>query len=322
MNPRYWRHILFFLFAAGFLISAPLVVLYTAGYRYHFDSGKIVQTGVLNVTSIPKGATVFIDGQIQNERTPAVVSNVIPGPHVVSVTKDNYTSWEKTLEVSSKQSTFASQIVLFLIQAPEILTTPNLPKPPTIKNTWHTTSSNFKIQNTQDRSILSRVDENNLATILAYLPLSTYRIETSPSPYLLLRDEIRGRIVLIDSNDSTQPILLNADANQWVWSPTGEALLFSDGFDIEVYYPASHSQETITRLSQPITGISWYPLGNMVVFGYGGNVHAQELDRRGQTNATTLVDGLSVETFWFEEDGTWLVGLTKDGNGFRKRMQR
>ena len=322
MFSRYWRHILFVLFAAGFLISAPLVVLFTAGYRYHFESGKIVQTGVLNVSSIPKGATVFLDDLIQKERTPAVISNVIPGDHIVRVEKDGYSSWKKTMEISSKQSTFSNQVVLFLQLAPEIRSASELPKPPSIKPIWRQYPPEFHLQNTQDRTVLSRIDSNNLASILAYLPLSTYHLEPSPDPYLMLRDETRKRIVLIDTRDQSQPIILNTDAEQWSWSPSGDALLFSDSFDIEVYIPSSHARETITRLSHPIFGLTWYPLGYMTVFGYEGTIYAQELDRHGEPNKTTLLEGLDVTQFWFEEDGTWLVGLTSDGNGFRKRLQR
>ena len=116
-------------------------------------------------------------------------------------------------------------------------------------------------------------------------------------------------------------MLLNTDADQWSWSPSGDALLFSDGFDIEVYAPSLHAQETITRLSQPITGLRWYPLGRVAVFGYEGNLFAQELDRRGEPNKTTLVEGLGVLEFWFENEGEWIVGIAADGS-FRKRLQK
>ncbi len=322
MFSRYWRQILFFFFAAGFLISAPAVVLFTAGYRYHFASGKIVQTGIMNIHSIPKGANVLIDGKLQKERTPAVISNVIPGFHEVRVEKEGYSSWKKTLEVSSKQSTFVEQAVLFLMQDSETNDGPLVGKNPAIKPEWNQTPLNFKIQNTSDRSVLSFVDENNLASIIAYLPPSDYAIEPAPAPYLLLKDETRGRLVLVDIVNTTQPILLNTDAIQWAWSLSGETLLFSDGFDIEAYTPSLHFRETLTRFSQPIFGLTWYPKGRLVVFGYTGNIFALELDRRGEPNKTTLMEELPVKEYWFENEGEWLVGILEDGRGFKKRLQK
>jgi hypothetical protein len=322
MFTRYWRHILFFAFVAGFLITAPIVVLYTAGYRYHAGTGKIVQTGVLSIRSIPKGAMIYIDDVLQNDRTTAVIGNVLPGSHRIRVEKPDYSSWEKTLDVFSKQSTLVSQLVLFLDQPPEFSKPTQSPKPPATKPAWETLQTKkFSVQNTPDRSIVSRMDENEVASIVAYLPLSAYQFEEAPSPYLMLLDKKRERVVLIDTQESTQPILLNTDATQWAWSSTGDSLLLSDGFDIEVYIPSIHAQETITRLSQPIVGLQWYPLGREVVFSYGGAIFAQELDRRGQSNKTMLVAGLIIRNFWFENDGEWLVGTTADGM-FRKKLQR
>lgn len=410
MLKRYWRHLLFFLFVAGFLISAPLVVLHTAGYRYHLGSGKIVQTGVLNVSSIPRGASIYVDGQLQKERTPAVIDNILPGSHLVRIEKSEYSSWEKTLEVRSRKSTFVSQVVLFLSQEAEFSPTVSdltplvhvptgtlfYPKQLEVnneqawssdgrfiqlqrqvmqtktgqiiltllpnerfefdvndknrgylfsENTVHvvqletgektlfplqaqaieSADAHHLIQNSADRSVLSQIDSNQIATIIAYLPLSTYRFITTPSPYLLLQDTKRDRLILVNPNERSEPILLNAEVKEWTWSLEEPRLLFTDGFDVEVYSPQSHTRETVTRFSQPIQGLHWYPEGNVAIFKTEGAIFAQELDRRGSINKTTLMTGLSGSGFWFEENGKWLVGLTSDNEKtkiFRKRLQR
>lgn len=307
------------------MITAPLVVLFTAGYRYQFDTGRIVQTGVLNVQSYPKGANVWIDDVQQEEHTPAVIDDVAPGEHVVRIQKDGYSSWKKTIEIQSRQSTFISQIVLFLPDQPiQFFDTP--PSPPTdVATLWQPAFGTFQIQQTSHQSLLTQLNDQQLSTIIAYLPLSDYTLETAPAPYLLLRDDTRERIVLIDTQQASQPILLNTDANQWAWSPSGHALLFSDGFDVEVYYPSVHARETMTRLSQPIAGLRWYPIGHIAVFHQGSTLYAQEIDRHGEPNKTILLEGLSVTKFWFEEEGDFLVGVlqTEEGKqGFKKRLQK
>jgi len=108
------RAILFFIFLFGFLIAAPLVVLYTAGFRYNVTSGRFTQTGVLSLGSTPKGATIYIDDERRRERTPAVLQNILPGTHRVRLEKDGYTAWEKTLSVAARQTTFATKVALFL----------------------------------------------------------------------------------------------------------------------------------------------------------------------------------------------------------------
>lgn len=322
MLKRYWRPMVFFLFAAGFLVSAPIVVLYTAGYRYHFGSGKIVQTGLMSVSSIPRGADIVMDGVLMSEKTPAAIDNIIPGMHEVRIEKNGYTTWQKTLDVYSKQTTFAREVVLFLDAESERLDGVSLGSPIAAIYDWQPLSVTYTVQNVHDRSVISHQSENGVASILAYLPLGAYAFEEAPAPYLLLRDSARGRLILLDSSQTAAPILLNTNATKWAWSRTGDALLFSDGFDMEAYAPTLHRRETITRLSTPITGLAWYPLGRVAVFGNGGNVYAQELDRRGEPNTTTLVEGLDVVTFWFADDGKWIAGVSEDGDGFRKRLQR
>lgn len=320
MFKRYWRPIVFFLFTVGFLITAPVVVLYTAGYRYHFGTGKIVQTGIITISSIPKGADVLIDTQRQDQRTPAVIGNILPGSHEVRVEKSGYVPWMKNLSVHSKQSTFVTDVVLFLDEP--ATTTGQATNVAEEKKSWTPVAQIYTIKNTQDRSILAFSDANDLASIIAYLPLSIYEFAPAPAPYLLVTDTSRGRVILIDTQKTQQPILLNADANQWAWSPVGDALLFSDGFGIEVYVPSLHIRETITRLSEPISGLRWYPLGRVALYSYGGDIFAQELDRQNEPNKITLVEGLNVLNFWIEEDGKWLVGVMEDGGEVRKRLQR
>ncbi|MBI4714292.1 PEGA domain-containing protein, partial [Candidatus Uhrbacteria bacterium] len=337
---KFWRPLLFFIFVAAFLASAPAVVLYTAGYRFQFGSNRIVQTGVLNINSFPRGASIFIDDKEQKNQTPAVIDDVMPGERIVRVQKDGYSSWQKTLKVQSKQSTFATNVILFLIQDPEssTITLPTeLVIHPTTKQWAYITNDgslvevwtqeNFEaqpksllriaaqkskiysiewtqnnsellfietfgtkqaktilnvqtgeqksfdeklnpieIQNLSDRSVLSYKNENGVATIIAYLPLGSYSFANSPPQYILLSDKTRERIILIDQTQTQEPILLNASANQWSWSKGGDELLLSDGFDVTIYLPISHKQETITRVSDPIHELKLYEKGFLAVF--------------------------------------------------------
>ncbi len=452
MLPRFWRNVLFFVFVLGFLITAPLVVFHTAGYRYNIQSGKILQTGVLNVRSIPKGASVFVDGTLQNERTPSVIDNIAPGNHLVEVKKEGYSSWAKTLDVQSRQTTFVSSSVLFLTEpavthpqappaaqpvlqpetgriaflkeqnaffelwmkssstsdaqkigavsvakglTPQLSWSPNgryllvtdvktklslsifdtqtyeqrlLPsrslfsfdvanqtrgylfnplsntgvslmefnltdgsakRLPFYSDTTESAGENYytvenNAENKSEITIVSRIDPQGIATILAYLPVATYEFVAAPAPYLLLQDKTHNRLVLLDTKDTTQPILLQAQATLWDWS-TSASLLFSDGFDIEFYNPTNHDHETITRFSQPIWGLKWYPLGEELVYGTQDELSALELDRTGERNKTVLAKGLVAENFWFENEGSWVVTIgTKENNWqlTRKHLQK
>lgn len=108
------RLFLFLLFFVAFLVSAPIVVLYTAGYRFDLTHGRIVHTAVLNITSEPRNAGVRIDGVAASDKTPAVLETILPGEHVIGLHKEGFLPWETTLSFESREARVIGPIILFL----------------------------------------------------------------------------------------------------------------------------------------------------------------------------------------------------------------
>lgn len=108
------RLLLFLFFVLGFLISTPLVVLYTAGYRFDLTHGRIVHMAVLNIQSTPRGASITIDGLPKNERTPAVIETILPGDHLIGLQKTGFLPWETNLRFESRQARVLGPVALFL----------------------------------------------------------------------------------------------------------------------------------------------------------------------------------------------------------------
>lgn len=113
MNKGFWNHrrYIFLLFLLTFFVSAPLVVLYTAGYRYNFSTGTVLRTGILSAASIPKGATVFIDG-IASGETPLIIKTIIPGVHTIKIEAEDYLPWQKNIRIESRQTAFVTPNLL------------------------------------------------------------------------------------------------------------------------------------------------------------------------------------------------------------------
>lgn len=114
------RKVVFFLFLGLFLIAAPVVVLYTAGYRINPGRLALVKTGVFAISSEPKSATIIIDGVSTSQKTNAVLKNIMPGEHTVRLEKGGYFPWEKKLEVKENETTFVQKTVLFLTGEPAL----------------------------------------------------------------------------------------------------------------------------------------------------------------------------------------------------------
>lgn len=113
LSHRIRLGIMFTLIASFFIIS-PIIILYTAGYRFNFETRRIQETGVITIEAKPKNAEVFLQGIKQQKSIPIRLPNRAPGFYDLSIEQEGYLSWNKTIEVESKQTTYATDIHLFL----------------------------------------------------------------------------------------------------------------------------------------------------------------------------------------------------------------
>jgi len=120
------RRLIYLFFILVFLIIAPILVMYTSGYRYNLQKGKIEQVGVLSINILPKDAQIFLNDDLMGKERPLRLPSLRPNYYQIKVTKDNYYPWQKTLEVKSQASTLAFDIVLFKNSAPVILADTNI----------------------------------------------------------------------------------------------------------------------------------------------------------------------------------------------------
>ncbi len=115
------RNLIFTVFTTAFVVGAPLVVLYTAGYRFNPINGRIVRTGVLVVSSLPRGATINFPGYSTNKKTPIIFNRVMPGDYQLTLSHDDYHDWQTEINVASGRSTYVNDILLFHDTPPSLL---------------------------------------------------------------------------------------------------------------------------------------------------------------------------------------------------------
>ena len=111
------RTILFLLCSALFLIITPSVIFYSLGYRFDFETKKISQTGGIYLKVAPKQVEIYLDGKLKKKTDfifgSALVENLLPKKYKIEIKKENYHSWEKTLEVKEKGVAEAKNVILF-----------------------------------------------------------------------------------------------------------------------------------------------------------------------------------------------------------------
>lgn len=115
------RRIISITFILLFLITAPVLLLYSMGYRFNAKKNKVEFVGALFLDSHPKNVKININKKPSEQSMPAKIVNIIPGTYDILIEKEGYHSWSKKLEVLSKQTTFANNIILFKKSMPEIL---------------------------------------------------------------------------------------------------------------------------------------------------------------------------------------------------------
>jgi len=111
--PPFHRRILPWIFAIVFIASAPVLVFYTAGYRYNPLKEKIERNGTMIFDSKPSGAAILLNGTATGKTTPVTVQDVVPGRYVIRYEKDGYWPWEKQLDVLPELVTFANDVRLW-----------------------------------------------------------------------------------------------------------------------------------------------------------------------------------------------------------------
>lgn len=82
------------------LVIVTGVTLLLLGYRLDTNNGQLEQGAFLQFETVPSGATITIDGQTLNAKTPAK-NTVRAGTHTFVMQRDGYEPWQKTLDVKA-----------------------------------------------------------------------------------------------------------------------------------------------------------------------------------------------------------------------------
>jgi PKD repeat protein len=68
-------------------------------------------TGTLDVSSVPNGAEIFINGQDQVKATPAIIQNIPVGDHELKLTLAGFDDYITTFTISGGETTTLSPIL-------------------------------------------------------------------------------------------------------------------------------------------------------------------------------------------------------------------
>ncbi|MFA5184243.1 MAG: PEGA domain-containing protein [Patescibacteria group bacterium] len=127
--PKKIRDYLFGIFIILFIVGTALISLYASGYKFNLSwparfNRILIKTGMIAVDSAPRGATIYLNGQVVKNfslnpwskeyiTTAAKIKNVLPGEYELRLEREGYLPLSKKISVYSGQTTFAEEINLF-----------------------------------------------------------------------------------------------------------------------------------------------------------------------------------------------------------------
>lgn len=95
MNKR----LVFSLLTALVVITiAGVAIFFAKGYTFSSKNGQFSSTGILTVTSMPDGASVYIDGHLTTA-TNTTLSALQPKKYRIKIVKEAFIPWEKEVDI-------------------------------------------------------------------------------------------------------------------------------------------------------------------------------------------------------------------------------
>ena len=114
-SDRLLRHIAFFVSLALYFILLPIVLSYSLGYHIDYHNFRIYKMGIISLRSAPSGASIFINGKLRQEPTPARIEELKPDTYSVEIKREGFYPWQKDLAVKPNMVTREENIILFPI---------------------------------------------------------------------------------------------------------------------------------------------------------------------------------------------------------------
>lgn len=100
-----------------FALIAPSVILYSQGYRFDFETKRLVQTGTFYFKVFPRSTEIYLDGKFKKKTSmltgSVLIENLLPKKYDIEIKKEGFHPWQKSLEVKERRVTEAKNIILF-----------------------------------------------------------------------------------------------------------------------------------------------------------------------------------------------------------------
>jgi PKD repeat protein len=177
-------------------------------------------TGSIHVTSVPDGANISLDGASTGLATNTTIDNILPGPHTVKVTKDDYKPAELPITVIADQTVNADFILEQLTGSIQVTSVPPDARI-FIDNVDTRQQTNTTIDNVLPGLHTVKVTKDDYKP--AELPITVVADQTVDADFIL--EQLTGSIDVTSVPDGAKIYLDNVDSGKKTNNTVGGILL-------------------------------------------------------------------------------------------------
>lgn len=274
MSSALKRRLFFLLFVFLFLITAPIIILYSTGYRFNLERNIFIHSGSVTVKPIPQKVDIFIDNKpVSSNKINFLnytyhLDGIRPGEHIIEIRKEDYQPWSKKTVVQSGLS--AEFWNIFLAQ-----------KNYTKNKLGENNTNNFFVSPKDNRAAL--VDNTNDQLKISILDIDDNAIEYSH----------------IFENYSLSS---NIEKENIEWSPQGDKLIIpvmqnesqeKDYIITDIEFKDYFMLTKVTQKAE-VGNARWDPLyKNYIFFLSDNNLFRIDLDIDSKSTAKSIAEDIS-----------------------------
>ncbi len=270
---RRFRRFIFLIFIVFFVVSSIIVILFAQGYRFDFNSLKIVKTGGIFIKTSTDGAKIYINDKYIESTSgilshSTLISGLAPKNYNVFVYKENYYPWNKTVEVKDEMVTELNSIILFPLELKKI-----------------------KIAELPSQ-VISEFAINN----------STIEIKNDKTKIINVYNLIDGKLLSSEKFSAK-----GGPASGWKTSTSSEEIISPDknkklyilNNQIWIDYLNGTKKELFATYESPVNFFDWFNDSEHLIWFADGELTVAELDNRGgKRNSVKFYLNIESPVFW------------------------
>ncbi|MBU0547893.1 MAG: PEGA domain-containing protein [Candidatus Omnitrophica bacterium] len=246
---------LFYLSLFLFFGGLPLILSFALGYKFNTRTLKFVKTGLIYIKTQPEGASIYLNGKLIREKSPASIQELLPGVYKVTLALVKYYPWKSEVDVEAGRISRIDKVILF-------------PLKPDLLQLNQERFSSFRVD--IEKGVIYYLDQENKIVYRSDLDGSNFEdVASLPEKFA----QINGWEVSADKN------------KMFIFSPHQISVIFLDALDD---YEYSDSFVSLDYPQEKIIKVFWHSDSyHLIVLT---NKHVAVIESRSLAKAVNLIE--------------------------------